>query len=272
MIIDGKVLAKEYINEMKKTFETKFLKIAIVYFGDENSTDVYMRNIKRVGKELDVEVKEIVLSKDTEQKDIINIIRELNIDDSINGIFVSNDVPENIYFDEIAKHINPKKDIDCVTPHNIGLHFMGESVVCPCTARSVIKLIELQFGLDYLKGKNAVVIGRNNVVGKPIAISLLQSDSTVSICHSKTTNLVDYTKNADIIVVSVGKANFLKKNMVNENAVVIDVGINYFENKLCGDADYNDLKDYVYAITPVPGGVGSMTVAMFYQNLMDLTK
>lgn len=270
MIIDGKVLARDYISTMKKAIQPNKYSVAILYFGEENSTDIYMRNIKRVGNELCINVKEIVLSNDKSQEYVINKIKELNVDENINGIFVSNDIPKSISYDEIAKVIDPKKDVDCVTPHNIGLHFMGESLVCPCTARSVVKLIELQMGLKFIEGKKAVVIGRNNVVGKPIAMSLLQNNATITICHSKTPNIEDCTKDADIVVASVGIPNFLKKDMVREDVVIIDVGINYHNGKLCGDVDFEELKDKSSAITPVPGGVGSMTVAMFYQNLLDL--
>ncbi len=269
-IINCKALATKCIEDLKSKIEPKKYSIAILYFEEESSTDVYMRNIKRVGGELEVQVKEIVFNKTATQEDVVSKVLELNVDDSIQGIFISTDVPNHVNFDEVVLNINPKKDIDCATPHNIGEHFMGRGLVTPCTASSVIQILKMYFGEDFISGKNCVVIGRNNVVGKPIATSLLHNDGTVTICHSRTKDLSYFTKGADILVASVGRAKFVTSEMVSENTIVIDVGINYADGKLCGDVDFEVVKDKVKAITPVPGGVGAMTVSMFYNNLYNL--
>ncbi len=269
-IIDCKVLANKCIEELKGKVENKGYSIAILYFEEESSTDVYMRNVKRVGGEIGVEVKEIVFNSSNTQEDVLNKIKELNDNKDIQGIFISTDVPKHVNFDEVVLTIDPKKDIDCATPHNIGEHFMGRGLVTPCTASSVIKILDMHFGEGFISGKNCVVIGRNNVVGKPIATSLLHKDGTITICHSRTKNLNEITKTADILVASVGKAKFVTSEMVSVNTIVIDVGINYADGKLCGDVDFENVKENVKAITPVPGGVGAMTVSMFYENLYNL--
>ncbi len=269
-IIDCKVLAAKCIEDLKGKVENKGYSIAILYFEEESSTDVYMRNVKRVGAEIGVDVQEIIFNSTNTQEDMLNKIKELNDNVNIQGIFVSTDVPKHVNFDEVVMSINPKKDIDCATAHNIGEHFMGRGLVTPCTASSVIKILDMYFGEGFISGKNCVVIGRNNVVGKPIATSLLHKDGTITICHSRTKNLKELTKTADILVASVGKAKFVTSDMVSENTIVIDVGINYADGKLCGDVDFDNVKDIVKAITPVPGGVGAMTVSMFYENLYNL--
>ncbi len=269
-IIDCKVLATKCIEDLKVKVENKGYSIAILYFEEESSTDVYMRNVKRVGAEIGVDVKEIIFNSSNTQEDMLSKIRELNKDANIQGIFVSTDVPNHVNFDEVVMSINPKKDIDCATPHNIGEHFMGRGLVTPCTASSVIKILDMYFGEGFISGKNCVIIGRNNVVGKPIATSLLHKDGTITICHSRTKNLSELTKTADILVASVGKAKFVTSDMVSENTIVVYVGINYADGKLCGDVDFENVKDIVKAITPVPGGVGAMTVSMFYENLYNL--
>ncbi len=273
MVIDGKQLFNEYIEKLKKEIKPNTLKVALLYFEKLDVTDVYIRSIKRVAEELGVLVYEYAFKSTDSKTTVINKLEELNVDNSINGIFLSNDVPEHISYTEVVNDLSYKKDIDCATPHNIGLHFQGNNLVVPSTASSVINIIKMKFGDNYISGKNCVVLGRNVVVGKPIAMELLNNDGTVTICHSKTENLAEYTKNADILVVSIGIPKFIKENMVNENAVVIDVGINYDENnKLCGDVDFDSVNSKVKAITPVPGGVGQMTVAMFFQNLINLAK
>ncbi len=273
MVIDGKQLFKEYLEKLKGEIKPNTLKVALLYFEKLDVTDVYIRSIRRVAEELGVEVYEHCFKNTDTKTIVINKIQELNVDNDINGIFLSNDVPKHISYSEVVNYLSYKKDIDCVTPHNIGLHFQGNNLVVPSTASSVINIIKMQFGDNYISGKNCVVLGRNVVVGKPIAMELLNNDGTVTICHSKTKNLEDYTKKADILVVSIGIPKFIKESMVNKNAVVIDVGINYDENnKLCGDVDFEGVYHKVSAITPVPGGVGQMTVAMFFQNLVNLSK
>ncbi len=270
-IIDGKQLSKKYLDSLKEKFENINCKIALLYFKSNSATNVYIKNIKRVAKELNVEVIESAFETDIEQNKVIDEILKLNDDESVNSIFLSSDVPSHINFDEVCKHIDYKKDVDCATPHNIGLFYMGCGIVAPCTANSVINIIKMQFGNEYIQSKNCVVIGRNNVVGKPIATLMLNNDATVTVCHSKTIDLKKHTKNCDILIVAVGIPNFIKKDMLNENSVVIDVGTNYNEEgKLCGDVDFEDVKDYVSAITPVPGGIGQMTIAMFFTNCINL--
>ncbi len=269
-IIDCKALAVKCIENLKLKIENKGYSIAILYFEEESSTDVYMRNVKRVGGEIGVEVREVVFKNSNTQEEVLKKIQELNDDINIQGIFVSTDVPKHVNFDEVVLTINPKKDIDCATAHNIGEHFMGRGLVTPCTASSVIKILDMHFGEGFISGKNCVVIGRNNVVGKPIATSLLHKDGTVTICHSRTKNLSEFTKKADILVASVGRAAFVTEEMVSKDTIVIDVGINYADGKLCGDVDFENVKDIAKAITPVPGGVGAMTVSMFYENLYNL--
>lgn len=273
MIIDGKSLATEYLSQLRNDFKNldHRCKIALLYFENISATHLYIKNIKKVASEFDIDILDKVFQCESEQKDIIEFVSGLSKDDSIDFIFFSSEVPNHIDFNEIVKNIDYKKDVDCATPHNLGLFYMGKGVVAPCTANAVINILKMQFCESFIRGKNCTVIGRNNSVGKPISTLLLNNDGTVSICHSATRDLVKYTKTADILVVAVGIKDFIRKEMVKEDVVIIDVGINFDENgKICGDTSFEELEGYVSAITPVPGGLGQMTVAMFFTNCINL--
>ena len=206
------------------------------------------------------------LNTDVSQKEIIQLIEKLNNDDSINGILVQLPLPTHLEEEKIINIILPEKDVDCLTGTNLGKLITGNSILEPCTPKGIIKLIESTG--TCIEGKHAVVIGRSNIVGKPIALLLLEKNATVTICHSKTRNLKEITKQADILIVAIGKQKFVTEDMVKNNAIVIDVGINRVNGKLIGDVDFENVKEKCSFITPVPKGVGPMTVAMLMENTL----
>lgn len=273
-IIDGKLVAKKILENLAD--EVLFLKtkpcLAVIIVGEDPASKIYVHNKKKKAVELGFESIVIELPESVSQEELLGQIEELNKNEKINGILVQLPLPTHIASQEIIESINPKKDVDCFHPYNVGKISTGNNpYVFPCTPKGIIRLLEY-YDIP-ICGKNAVVIGRSNIVGKPMAQMLTNENATVTLCHSKTKNLADITKNADIIVSAIGKANFIKKEMVKEGAIVIDVGMNRNEDgKLSGDVDFNDIKDKVSYITPVPGGVGPMTICSLMQNTFDLYK
>ncbi len=233
--------------------------------GDDPASRVYVNNKKKACAECGIYSEEYALSAETSQEELLKLIDELNGRNDISGILVQLPVPKHIDEKTIINAIDPKKDVDAFHPINVGKIMVGDFDFVPCTPAGVMELIK-ESGID-VNGKECVVVGRSNIVGKPQAMLLLHQNGTVTICHSRTKNLKEHTKKADILVAAVGIPNFITGDMIKEGAVVIDVGINRLENKkLCGDVEFETAEKIASAITPVPGGVGPMTIAMLMKN------
>ncbi len=270
-LIDGKKLAlkikgevRVYAEKFEKTLGRK-VGLAVVKVGDDPASAIYVRNKVKACDECNVQSFTYFLNGDSSQADVIALIKKLNNDNAVDGILVQLPLPKHVDERTVLAEIAPQKDADGFHVVNAGKLFLGESGgSVACTPRGIIELIK---STDQpIAGKHAVVVGRSNIVGKPIAALLLQNDATVTVCHSKTKNLSDFTKNADILVAAVGKKNFITADMVKPGAIVIDVGMNRDESGLHGDVDFDNVKDVAGYITPVPGGVGPMTVAMLLLN------
>lgn len=239
--------------------------LAVIIVGEDPASQVYVRNKERACEECGIYSEKYALPEETTQDELLALIGKLNKQENISGILVQLPVPAHIDEKTVINAIDPKKDVDAFHPVNVGKIMVGNYDFVPCTPAGVMELIK-ESGID-VTGKECVVVGRSNIVGKPQAMLLLHSNGTVTICHSKTKNLAEKTKAADILVAAVGIPNFIKGDMIKEGAVVIDVGINRLENKkLCGDVEFESAEKIAGAITPVPGGVGPMTVAMLMKN------
>ena len=237
----------------------------MVIVGDDPASRVYVNNKKKACEECDIYSEEYALPKETTQEELLELINTLNNKSDISGILVQLPVPKHIDETTIINAIDPKKDVDAFHPVNVGKIIVGDFDFVPCTPAGVMELIK-ESGID-VSGKECVVVGRSNIVGKPQAMLLLHQNGTVTICHSRTKDLKEHTKKADILVAAVGIPNFITGDMIKEGAVVIDVGINRLENKkLCGDVEFESAEKVAGAITPVPGGVGPMTIAMLMKN------
>ena len=241
-------------------------KLAIISVGYDPASKTYINGKKKDCKEIGIECD--IYHPEPSSDEIIKCIHQLNNDQSVTGILVQLPLPKNINKELIMREIDPSKDVDCFHPLNVATLFQSDPLLAPCTPGGIIHLLKM-YDIS-IPGKNCVVIGRSDIVGKPMATLLTHKDATVTLCHSKTKDISMYTKNADIIISAVGKPKFITADMVNENAVVIDVGINRDENgKLCGDVDFEEVSKKCYAITPVPGGVGLMTRLQLLENIVD---
>ena len=275
-IIDGKAVALNVKNQVKLECEALKEKgitpgLAVIIVGDDPASQVYVRNKEKACEECGFHSVKYALDANTTQQELNALIDELNNDDSINGILCQLPLPSHLDDKEVINRIDPIKDVDAFHPVNVGAIMIGDYNFLPCTPAGVMELIH-STGVE-LEGKKAVVMGRSNIVGKPMAMLLLHENATVEITHSKTTNLSEITNEADILVAAVGKAKFVKADMVKQGAVVIDVGMDRDENgKLCGDVDFEDVKEKCSYITPVPGGVGPMTIAMLMKNTLTAAK
>ena len=239
--------------------------LAVIIVGDDPASRVYVNNKKKACDEIGIYSEEYALPEETSEEELLALIRKLNGKKEINGILVQLPVPKQINEETIINAIDPKKDVDAFHPVNVGKIMVGNFDFVPCTPAGVMELID-ESGID-VAGKECVVVGRSNIVGKPQAMLLLHKNGTVTICHSKTKNLKEKTKQADILIAAVGKPNFITGDMIKEGTVVIDVGINRIaEKKLVGDVDFESAEKVAGAITPVPGGVGPMTIAMLMKN------
>ncbi|MCJ0570975.1 bifunctional methylenetetrahydrofolate dehydrogenase/methenyltetrahydrofolate cyclohydrolase [Enterococcus cecorum] len=275
-LLNGKELAQKLQQEM--TQEVTELKekglqpgLAVILVGEDPASQVYVRNKERAANNIGMYSVVYRLPETTSEADLITKIEELNHDDKVHGILVQLPLPKHINEDLVLDTIDPAKDVDGFHPMNLGNLFAGKPTLIPCTPAGIMELIKLS-GLD-LAGKNAVIIGRSNIVGKPMAHLLLQANATVTICHSKTKDLPKVAKQADVLVVAIGRANFVTADFVKEGAVVIDVGINRDENnKLTGDVKFDEVAPLTSYITPVPGGVGPMTITMLMRQTIDAAK
>ena len=272
-IIDGKAIAGIIKDELKgKVAEYKAggveITLAVIQVGGDPASSVYVNNKKKACEYIGIKSLAYELGEETTQEELLKIICELNDRDDVNGILVQLPVPKHIDEDLVIKSIDPKKDVDGFHPESVGALCIGQPGFVSCTPAGIIQLLK-RSNVE-IEGKECVVIGRSNIVGKPMAILLLRENGTVTIAHSRTKNLKEVAKRADILVAAIGKPKFITKEYVKDGAVIIDVGIHRMENgKLCGDVDFDDVIDTVSAITPVPGGVGPMTIAMLMNNCVE---
>jgi methylenetetrahydrofolate dehydrogenase (NADP+)/methenyltetrahydrofolate cyclohydrolase len=270
-IIDGKKVAEQVRSEVteevvKLKKETGIVPgLAAVLVGDNPASQIYVKNKRKACDEAGIYSEEYRLPQETAEKDLLSLIEKLNQDENIHGILVQLPLPKQINETKILRTVSPLKDIDGFHPENVGLLVEGTPRFIPCTPYGVIKLLD-HYGIE-IEGKEAIVVGRSNIVGKPVSLLLLHRHATVTICHSRTRQLKEVTSRADILVAALGRARLITKDMVKEGAVVIDVGINRLpDGKLAGDVDFENVYDKVSFITPVPGGVGPMTIAMLLSN------
>lgn len=271
-IIDGKSIALSVRQGLEPRVEALKAKgvtpgLTVVVVGDDPASAIYVRNKERASNKLGMNGTVLRLPGETTQEELLNVVRKLNVDDSIHGILVQLPLPAHIDEHAILREIDPDKDVDGFHAMNAGRLLNGEKGFVACTPKGVMRLLETT-GVD-LNGKNAVVVGRSNIVGKPMALLLLQKNCTVTIAHSRTRNLADVTRAADILVVAVGRAGMITGDMIKPGAVVMDVGINRVDGKVVGDVDFESAKEVASYITPVPGGVGAMTIAMLMENTVE---
>lgn len=275
-LIDGRIISVDIKAKIKSEVDSlkaegkRQPSLSVILVGENPASQVYVSNKHKICIELGIKSEMYLLDKNIEKSELFVLIDKLNADDTVDGILVQLPLPKHIKEDEVINRISPLKDVDCFHPENVGLMFAGNPRFLPCTPAGIIEM--LKYKNVELSGKNAVVIGRSNIVGKPVSILLLQNNCTVTMCHSKTKNLEEYTKRADILVVAIGIANFVKANMVKDGAIVIDVGMNREDGKLFGDVDFNGVYAKAGLITPVPGGVGLMTTAMLMVNTLTSYK
>ena len=276
VLIDGKKVSGEIRNRLadeiqelkKKTGKTPGL--ATVLVGDDPASAVYVRNKNKICGELGFQSFEQKLSADTSEQKLLQLVGELNSNKDVHGILVQLPLPDQIDSEKILQAIDPKKDVDGFHPVNVGKLVVGNALLTPCTPTGIIALLD-RYDIE-ISGKNAVIIGRSNIVGKPVSMLLLHRNATITICHSRTQNLEEVTRSADILVAAVGRANFVTDEMVSEGTVVIDVGINRVDGKLTGDVDFEPVSKKASHITPVPGGVGPMTIALLMENTLKAFK
>ena len=275
-IIDGKVLAQKIrsnlkieCEELKKQGITP--KLAVILVGDDSASKVYVKNKSKACEDVGIEFEEYLLDADITQEKLIDLINVLNYKKDIHGILLQSPIPRHLDINEAFRTILPEKDVDGFNPLNVGKLTLNQDTFVSCTPYGIMKMFE-EYGIS-LSGKNVTIIGRSNIVGKPLIQCCLNKDATVTICHSNTKNLKEHTVNADIVIVAIGKPKFITEDMIKDGAVIIDVGINRLDNgKLVGDVDFENVEKKASYITPVPGGVGPMTVAMLMNNVIKAAK
>nr|WP_294494369.1 bifunctional methylenetetrahydrofolate dehydrogenase/methenyltetrahydrofolate cyclohydrolase FolD [uncultured Mediterraneibacter sp.] len=272
-LIDGKQISKQIKDELKEEVEKlgalgQKACLAVVQVGDDPASAVYVNNKKKACAYIGIESRSFELPEKTTEEELVSLVEQLNRDDSVNGILVQLPLPDHIDEDRIIRSISPEKDVDGFHPVSVGRLWIGEDGFLSCTPAGIIQLLK-RSGIG-IEGKECVIIGRSNIVGKPMAALLLRENGTVTVAHSRTENLKEVAKRADILIVAIGKRRFITSDYVKEGAVVIDVGMHRDENnRLCGDVDFADVEPHTSAITPVPGGVGPMTIAMLMNNCVE---
>jgi len=275
-LIDGKDLAKKIRAELKEeVLELKEKginpKLAVIMVGDDPGSQVYVRNKSKACEKAGIEFEEFLYDESLTENELLEKIEELNEDDSVHGILLQSPVPKHININKAFRTISPDKDVDGFNPINVGNLSIGEDAFISCTPYGIVKMLEA-YKIE-TEGKNAVIIGRSNIVGKPMIQCMLNKNATVTVCHSKTQNIDKVIQNADIVIAALGKPRFVTKDMVKDGAVVIDVGINRLDDgTICGDVDFENVKEKASYITPVPGGVGPMTIAMLIYNVVKAAK
>ena len=275
-ILNGKELAKKIrtnlkveVEELKK--QKKYPKLAVIMVGNDQASSIYVKNKSKACDEIGIDFEEYLLPEETTMQELLSLITKLNEEKEVKGILLQSPIPAHLDIQKAFETINPKKDVDGFHPISVGQACIGQDTFIPCTPLGIVKLLE-EYQIP-VEGKNVVILGRSNIVGKPLMQCMLKKNATVTICHSKTRNIKEMTRQADILIAAIGKPKFITEDMVKENAVVIDVGMNRLENgKLCGDIDFEGVEKKVSYITPVPGGVGPMTIAMLMQNVVKATK
>lgn len=272
-LLDGKSLSKKILNEIETDIKKLNIKpkLAVILVGEDPASQVYVRNKAKTATAIGIESLVIELPKETTEDDLIQHIHVLNEDKKVNAILVQLPLPKHLNTGRVLEKISPIKDVDGLTPYNSGRLFSGKRpYALPCTPKGIMRLLE-EYHLN-LEGLNAVIIGRSNLVGRPIAQLLLQHNATTTTTHTKTNDIPSHTKNADLIVSAIGSPNFLKKDMVKQNVIIVDVGTSKIDGKLVGDVDFENVKAKSSFITPVPGGIGPMTIAMLMENTLELYK
>lgn len=275
-IIDGKELAKNIRLKLKEEVEELKNadikpKLAVVLVGDDKASKVYVKNKSKACEETGIDFEEHILPVSTKMEELLELIEKLNNDETIHSILVQSPLPQGLDANVAFRAISPKKDVDGFNPINVGKLSLNQDCFVSCTPYGIIKMLEA-YNIQ-IEGAHAVIIGRSNIVGKPLAQCLLNKNATVTICHSRTKNLKEITKQADILIAAIGKSKFVTEDMVKEGAAVIDVGINRMDDgKLVGDTDFENIKEKTSYITPVPGGVGPMTIAMLMHNVVKAAK
>ena len=276
IIIDGKEVAKKtrekLKNEVKELKEHGIIpKLTVIMVGDNPASKVYVRNKSKACNEVGVEYEEFFLDSSISQKELLDLIKKLNDDKTVNGILLQSPLPQHLDINEAFRTIDYRKDVDGFHPMNVGKLVLGQDTFVSCTPYGIMRLFE-EYNID-LCGKNVVILGRSNIVGKPLVQCCLNNNATVTICHSKTKDIKEVTKNADVLVVAIGKPHFLEADMVKNGAIIIDVGINRLDTgKIVGDVDFENVSKKASYITPVPGGVGPMTIAMLLNNVIKATR
>jgi len=272
VILDGKRIAQEIQREL--SLKVKELKekgvtpgVAVIRVGEDPSSLIYIRNKKKKAEEVGIYFEEHTLKENTLQDELIELIEKLNSDSRIQGIVLQLPLPSHLAEKKILERISPDKDVDGFHPLNMGRLLKGDPSFIPATPRGIVEFLD-RYKIP-LEGKRAVVVGRSDIVGKPLAFLLLARNATVTICHSRTKDLGSITKEGDILIAALGKPEFIKEEMVKEGSVVIDVGINRIGNKIVGDVDFEKVKEKIFYITPVPGGVGPMTIIMLLKNVVE---
>ncbi len=274
-LIDGKEISaavKERVKNEVAMLNDKGISVglAVIIVGEDPASKIYVANKKKACEQLGIRSMEYALDADTTEEELLELINTLNNEKSVNGILCQLPLPKHLDEKIIINAISPEKDVDAFHPHNVGRIMIGDYDFVPCTPAGIMEMLKYE-GIE-VEGKTCVVIGRSNIVGKPMGMLLLHKNGTVTICHSRTKNLAEICREADILVAAVGKAEFVTADMVKEGAVVIDVGMNRIDGRLCGDVDFENVKEKASAITPVPGGVGPMTIAMLMQNTLTAAK
>ena len=271
-IMDGKLVSQHVKDEIKAQVEAAVGTgkrppcLAVILVGDDEASKIYVRNKKRACEATGIRSLEFLLDASTPERELLALIARLNADPEVDGILVQMPVPPQISADRVVDAISPEKDVDCFHAVNVGRLSLGAPVFLPCTPAGVMRILS-EYGID-VSGKECVVVGRSNIVGKPMAQLLLAQNGTVTICHSRTKDLAAVTRRADILIAAVGKARLIGADMIKEGAVIVDVGMNRPASGLCGDVDFDACAEKASYITPVPGGVGPMTIAMLLQNTL----
>lgn len=272
MILDGKKLREELIASYKNIIEKENLKIklAIIQVGDNEASNIYVKNKEKYCNMVGIKTDIYKLSSDTKEEELINLIDKLNKIKEVTGIILQSPVPKHIDYDKCSKTILSSKDVDGFTKENIYKLYMNEDTIMPATVKGIIVLLK-KYNIN-IDGSNVVIIGRGNIVGKPLSLALTNENATVSLLHSHTKDITKYTKEADIIISACGTPNIITSDMIKDNAVVIDVGVNRINGKIVGDVDFESVSKKASYITPNPGGVGPMTIAMIIDNLIKLKR
>lgn len=268
MILDGKKVRDEILSKLKSKIADAHMtiKLAIILVGDDEPSKIYIKNKERACQNIGIETEKYLLSADTTEEELVSLIKRLNADDSITGIILQSPVPSHIDFDKCSNLIDHTKDVDGFTKDNIYNLYLNKDTILPCTVKGIIALLEY-YNIP-LEGAHAVIVGRGNIVGHPLSLALLNKNATVTVAHSKTKNLKEITKSADILISATGFPKLITSDMVKPSAVVIDVGVSREDGKIIGDVDFANVQKVASYITPNPGGVGPMTVAMIMDNLV----